>query len=166
MKKSILDKDEQKKKCGKVVNIPDKAGGAKSQKASGVGEGGGKRSPRKGGKKKTLDSETQEALHKGAKKALRQAVKAKVKKEKEKIAEVLVNKVKSGDMRGAVMVLSLMEHGNKEGKDGKKRHDGLKLIDLLESEPEWEGEEAEAAAAGMGAKVSEAANQQGSKLAG
>ena len=165
MRKSSLDKEKQEKKSGKVVTMPDKTGGAENQEAGGAGAGGGDKSPRKGGKKKAQDSETQEALHKGVKKALRRAVKAKVKKEKEKIAEVLVNKVKDGDMRGAVMVLSLMEHSNKEGKDGKKKHDGLKLIDLLESEPEWEGEEAETATTVVEAGVCQSASQQASKIA-
>ncbi len=157
MRKSSLDKKKQEKKSGKVVTMPDNTGGA--------GAGGGDKSPRKSGKKNAQDSETREALHKGVKKALRRAVKANVKKEKEKIAEVLVNKVKNGDMRGAVMVLSLMEHGNKEGKDGKKKHDGLKLIDLLESEPEWEGEEAETATTVVEAGVCQSASQQASKIA-
>ena len=158
MRKSSLDQEKQEKKGGKVVTMPDKTGGVENQAVGGAGAGGGNKAPRKGGKKKVLDSETQEELHKGAKKALRRAVEAEVRKEKEKIAEVLVSKVKDGDMRGAVMVLSLMEHGDKEDKDVKKKRGGLKLIDLLESEPEWEGDEAETVAAGGGAGVSKLAS--------
>jgi hypothetical protein len=158
MRKSNLNQEKREKKSGKVVTMPDKAGGVENQEVVVGGEGGGDKAPRQAGKK-PRKNEVQEGEHKGAKKALRRAVKVQVKKEKEKIAEVLVDKVKNGDMRGASMVLTLMEHGTKDGKSGKKRHGGLKLIDLLESEPEWEGEEAESAAAGGGAGVSKLASQ-------
>jgi hypothetical protein len=165
MMKSSLDKPEnkKKKKSGKVVTMPDKTGDQKNQETGVAGADGGDKAPRKSGRKPGK-KEVEEEEHKGAKKALRQAVRAEVKKRKEKIAEALVNRIGDGDMRGAAMVLSLMEHGNKEGEDGKKRHGGLKLIDLLESDTEWEGEEAEAPA-GAGTEKSEAASEQESKRA-
>ena len=159
MRKSSLDKKKQEKKRGKVVTMPEKSGDAEIQEAGGANKGAGAKAPRKGGKKNAPDSEAQEEMHKGAKKALRRAVKAEVKKDREKIARALVERTIKGDVRGTEMLLSLMEHNNKEGKDGKKKHGGLKLIDLLESEPEWEGEEAESAAAGGGAGVSKLASQ-------
>jgi hypothetical protein len=158
-----LDKKKQEKKHGKVVTMPDKTGDAEIEEAGGANEGAGAKAPCKGGKKnapdseaqeemhngakKALDSDAQEELHKGAKKALRRAVKAEVKKDRERIAKALVKRTLQGDVRGTEMLLSLMEHGNKEGKDGKKKRSGPSLLDLLESEPEWEGEETETAAA-------------------
>ena len=165
MRKSSLNQKKLEKKSGKVVTKPDKTGGVENREVGGGGEGGGDKAARKSGKKKALDSEAQEELHMGAKKALRRALKAEVKKDRERIAKVLVSRTLLGDVRGTEMLLSLMEHGNKEDKDGKKKRGGLKLIDLLESEPEWEGEEAETAAAGGGAGVSALTSQQAGKLA-
>ena len=139
MRKSSLDEEKREKISGKVVAMPDKTGGAESREAGGGGEGAVDEAPRKGSKKNVQVNEAQEELHKGAKKALRRAVKVEVKKESGKIAEVLVSKVKNGDMRGAQMVLSLMEHG-KEAKDKKKKRSGPKLADLQPSEPEWDEE--------------------------
>ncbi len=160
-----LDKKKQEKKRGNVVTMPEKTGDAEIQEAGGANEGAGDKATRKGGKKNAPDSKAQEEMHKGAKKALRRAVKEAVKKNRQMIAQALVDRTVKGDVRDAEMLLTMMEHNNKEGKDGKKKHGGLKLIDLLESEPEWEGEEAESAAAGGGAGVSETASEQGSKLA-
>ena len=76
--------------------------------------------------------------HKGAKKALRQAVKAEVKKQSREIARKLVHKAVDGDIKGAAMVLSLMD---KERADNeRKRHErsGPSWAELLASEPEWD----------------------------
>jgi hypothetical protein len=70
MRKSSLDKEKQEKKRGKVVTMPDKTGDAEIQEVGGGGEGAGNKAPHRGRKKKVLDSDAKEELHKGAKKAL------------------------------------------------------------------------------------------------
>jgi hypothetical protein len=76
--------------------------------------------------------------HKGAKKALRHAVKAKVKAESSAIATSLVEKVKKGDMKGTEIVLSLMENAKEEKTKKKKKRCGPSWAELLASEPEWD----------------------------
>lgn len=73
---------------------------------------------------------------KGAKKALRNAVKTKVKQECTLIAGALVNKVKTGDKRCADLVLSMVEP-KKRGK--KNQHGGMNEGEQMASEPEWDG---------------------------
>ena len=77
--------------------------------------------------------------HKGARKVLRQAVKAVVKEKSAAIAQKLVSKVQEGDMRGTEMVLSLIEK-KKQDKDAKKKkkRSGPSWAELLASEPEWD----------------------------
>lgn len=116
--------------------------------------------PEKAGKKKNAKAEEEPAQtvempenledYKGARKQLRQAVKAVVKANTAKIAEKIVEKAKDGDMRD---MLSLIEK-KKAGKAGKKKkRDGPSWAELLASEPEWDGEDGEAA----GQQVSEPA---------
>jgi len=76
--------------------------------------------------------------YKGAKKALRHALKAKVKAERVKIAEKLVEKVTQGDMKGTEIVLSLMEKAKSENEKKKKKRSGPSWAELLASEPEWD----------------------------
>lgn len=83
--------------------------------------------------------------YKGARKELRHAVKAVVKANSTKIAKKLLEKAEGGDMRGTEMMLSLIEK-KKADKDGKKKkRNGPSWAELLASEPEWTGEEDEAA---------------------
>ena len=76
--------------------------------------------------------------YKGARKKLRHAVKAAVKAKSAELAQRLVKKAEEGDMRGAEMMLSLIEK-KKPGKDGKtKKRSGPSWAELLASEPEWD----------------------------
>ncbi|MFZ0339206.1 MAG: hypothetical protein WAL45_14320 [Terracidiphilus sp.] len=76
--------------------------------------------------------------YKGARKKLRDAVKAVVKNKSVAIAETLVRKVEKGDMRGTEVVLSLIEK-KKQGKDAQKKvRSGPSWAELLASEPEWD----------------------------
>ena len=84
-------------------------------------------------------AEVDEKAYKGAKKALRKAVKAEVKKKSKDFAEKLVAKATSGDIRGAEIVLSLMDNAKaEEDAKKKKKRDGPSWAELLVSEPEWD----------------------------
>jgi hypothetical protein len=85
-----------------------------------------------------LAADVEPKEYKGAKKALRHALKAKVKAERVKIAEKLVEKVTQGDMKGTEIVLSLMEKGKEEDAKKKKKREGPSWAELLASEPEWD----------------------------
>lgn len=77
--------------------------------------------------------------YKGARKKLRHAVKAAVKAKSVELAQKLVSKAEEGDMRGAEMMLSLIEK-KKQGKEVKtKKRGGPSWAELLASEPEWDG---------------------------
>jgi hypothetical protein len=77
--------------------------------------------------------------HKGAKKALRHAVKAKVKEQRTNIAEKLVAKVvNEGDLKGTAMVLTIMEKTRKDGENGGKKQKGANWAQLLVLEQECE----------------------------
>lgn len=77
--------------------------------------------------------------HKGAKKALRQAVKAQIKIKSSEIARKLVDKAAEGDMQGTAIMLSLMDK-TQAGSDQKKRKKRSEpsWAELLASEPEWD----------------------------
>lgn len=78
--------------------------------------------------------------YKGARKQLRHAVKAVVKANTARLARKMVEKAQDGDIRGAEMMLSLIEK-KKAGKEGKKKkRDGPSWAELLASEPEWDDE--------------------------
>jgi hypothetical protein len=84
-------------------------------------------------------AEVDEKAYKGAKKALRKAVKAEVKKQSVDIARRLVSKASSGDMHGTEMVLSVMKIAKAEDDPKKKKkRDGPSWAELLVSEPEWD----------------------------
>jgi hypothetical protein len=88
---------------------------------------------------KSEAAEAAEKAYKGAKKALRKAVKAEVKKQSEDIARKLVSKASSGDMHGTEMVLSVMKIAKaEEDAKKKKKRDGPSWAELLVSEPEWD----------------------------
>ncbi len=75
---------------------------------------------------------------KSAKKTLRDAVKAEVKKKSADIARQLVEKAAEGDMRGTAVVLSLIEKAKQENAAKRKKRSGPSWAELLASEPEWE----------------------------
>ncbi len=76
--------------------------------------------------------------YKGARKKLRHAVKAVVKANSDTLAEKIVGKAQDGDVRGAEMMLSLIEK-MKPGKEAKKKkREGPSWAELLASEPEWD----------------------------
>jgi hypothetical protein len=114
MGKSKVDKVKQPKK-NKVVTMPRTNTGEDAE-ASGNGE------------EKDAAERIEEEDHKGARKALRQAVKTVVKVRRAKIAEKLVEKTEDGDAHCAAMVLSLMEK-KKDGEDDN--WDGPGLADIL-----------------------------------
>jgi hypothetical protein len=85
-----------------------------------------------------LAADVEPKEYKGAKKALRHALKAKVKAERVKIAEKLVEKVTQGDMKGTEIVLTLMEKDKDENAKKRKKREGPSWAELLASEPEWD----------------------------
>jgi len=87
--------------------------------------------------------------YKGAEKTLREAVKARVRKESSEIARTLVEHVKKGDMHGAEVVLSLLHKAKEEDDAKKKKRSGPNWAELLASEPEWD-ESMEARGQGTG----------------
>jgi hypothetical protein len=77
--------------------------------------------------------------HKGARKALRHAVKAAVKEQKTKIAKTLVDKAMEGNTRSAEMMLELMHKKKKDGEGGKKKKQkGASWAQLLALEDEYD----------------------------
>jgi len=118
MRESCLDEKKPEKKNGKATTVSGRVTAVRA-----VGDESAKAVP-----------------HKGAKKALRQAVKVAVEKRSRLIAETLVNKVTQGDMRGAEMLLSLIERAKKENKKkvARKIKPRASAAELLASEPEWE----------------------------
>ena len=138
MTTSKQDKErKQEQTRGKMVTMSRKAGVTK-QATEGKGAAAATAKAAQG-----IEGSQNEAAetgeHKGATKALRHALKAKVKTQSEQIAQMLVTKVKEGDMKGTEMVLSLIEK-KKEGTDGKKKkkRSGPSWAELLASEPEWD----------------------------
>jgi hypothetical protein len=137
MTTSMQDKErKQEQTRGKMVTMSRKAGVTK-QATEGKGAAAATAKAAQG-----IEGSQNEAAetgeHKGATKALRHALKAKVKAESEQIAQTLVTKVKEGDMKGTEMVPSLIEK-KKEGTDGKKKkRSGPSWAELLASEPEWD----------------------------
>ena len=127
---------KQGKKSGKVLTMPEKAGVTKQATE---GRGAAATAKAAQGIERSQNEAAETGEHKGATKALRHALKAKVKTQSEQIAQMLVTKVKEGDMKGTEMVLSLIEK-KKEGTDGKKKkkRSGPSWAELLASEPEWD----------------------------
>ncbi len=76
--------------------------------------------------------------YKGARKKLRHAVKAAVKAKSAELAQRLVKKAEEGDMRGAEMMLSLIEKKKQDKDARKKKRSGPSWAELLASEPEWD----------------------------
>ena len=74
--------------------------------------------------------------HKGAKKALRRAVKVEVKNNSTSIAKALVNKTTCGDMRSAKMLMNLMDKPGKDDDD--EGYEGMSTAEMLASEPPWD----------------------------
>lgn len=121
MSRRKLDGDgEEEKKKGKLVTMPRKRGVA--------GNPGGQAGTKAAAPK----------APKSAKKTLRDAVKAEVKKKSADIARHLVEKAVEGDMRGTAVVLSLIERAKQENAASKKKRSGPSWAELLASEPEWE----------------------------
>jgi hypothetical protein len=139
MGKSKLTRKKQEAKS-MVVTIP-RRGGGKNAEAGGDGdEKAAAETPDKSKKKATEEDEKEES--KGAKKALRHAVKKVVKENSGPIADALVKETENGDMRSAAMVLSLIE--KKKKKDGEDDDwDGPSLSEILVPDQLWR-EKAEA----------------------
>jgi hypothetical protein len=117
---SNLDKDRKRKgqrgrateKAGSkraTVQESAKAESRKSKDADGAEEAKPKRGrPRSKKKSGAEETSVDPANHKGARKALRHAVKAAVKQDSGKIAKSLVNTAAQGNLRSAEMMLELM----------------------------------------------------------
>ncbi len=136
MGKCRLDEDEKKSKAAKA---PKKTGGTNRAKAGGSGGKKAAAKKRATGKPKTPEPDDK-AEYRGAKKALRRAVKKVVKAKCDAIAQTLVEKTEGGDMRSAALVITLMDKKKDGGDD--EASDGPSAAELLASEPEWD-EEAE-----------------------
>ena len=152
MRKSELDKiEERSKKRGRPKKAEGgesaQAGGGESAQAGGSGEeAASKEKPSRRRKskaeKEAEEEEKEKEAAKGARRALRHAVKKVVKMKCGSLALKLMEETEMGNMRSAAMMISLME--KKQEGDGEKRHGGLTAADLLGSEQEWDGETAEA----------------------
>jgi hypothetical protein len=68
---------------------------------------------------------------------LRNSVNSLVSQQADEIAKALIDKTKAGNMTGARILVELSGAG-KPPDPVKKKHGGLKLIDLLESDSEWD----------------------------
>jgi len=86
----------------------------------------------------TGDTVAKATSSKGAKKTLRDAVKAEVRKKSADLARKLVDQAADGDLKGAEIVLSLMENAKQENNAKKKKRGGPSWAELLASEPEWD----------------------------
>ena len=137
-------KREQQKKEAKT---PGKSGGVAN---NGTAEGTAKKAAEGDAGTRTSDASCKDAKgaeeedHKGAKKALRRAVKVEVKKRRAEIATSLVNKTTSGDMRGATILLNLIDKSGKHDED--EGYEGMSTAEMLASEPEWDEDEDDSAA--------------------
>jgi len=68
---------------------------------------------------------------------LRNSVNSLVGQQADEIAQALIDKTKAGNMTGARILVELSGAG-KPPEPVNKKHGGLKLIDLLESDSEWD----------------------------
>ena len=125
MTKSKLGQKKHETK-DKVVTMPQTDGGEEAEAGANGDEKAATEKP-SGGK---ATEEDEKAKGKGAKKALRHAVKEAVKKNKEQIAGSLVTRTVGGDMHCAAMMVSLMEKKKKDGEDDDD-WDGPGLADIL-----------------------------------
>jgi vacuolar-type H+-ATPase subunit E/Vma4 len=92
------------------------------------------------GKRKTTEKEDKKKRKKsgkGARKALRHAVKKVVNENYDAIAETLMKGTKSGDLRSTDRLIELMEKKKKSGDDDFD-HDGPSLAEQLAAEPSWD----------------------------
>lgn len=128
-----------KEKKNNVVTMPPKEVGDDAAAIKNSDEAAAGKRPRDG-KRKTKEKEEKKERNKfgkGARKALRHAVKKKVKERSDTIAAKLVEKTEGGDMRSADMVLALMEKKKKGGEDDFD-YDGPSLAEQLAAEPSWD----------------------------
>jgi hypothetical protein len=150
MGKSKVDKEKQEQK-NKVVTMPRTDGGEDAE----AGANGDEAAAEKPGRGKATE-EDEKAKRKGAKKALRHAVKEAVKKNKEQIAGSLVTRTVGGDMHCAAMMVSLMEKKKKDGGDDDD-WDGPGLADILVPGQLWREKAAAKQAANEEEEKTEAA---------
>jgi len=129
-------KPKQNRKSGKLLEMPDRADGMKPALEGEVLPPETETAAQ--GPERAVGAEIAPEAYKGAKKALRHALKAKVKAQREQIAETLVEKMKKGDMKGTEIVLTLMEKPKEENAKKKKKRDGPSWAELLVSEPEYD----------------------------
>jgi hypothetical protein len=81
-------------------------------------------------------TEPEKAVRGNGVERLKKAANRQVARKSEELAEVLMNKALEGRVESARLLVTLAEKKKPQEKPQKKSH-GLKLIDLLESEPEW-----------------------------
>ncbi len=126
MSRRKLDGDgEEEAKKVNLMTMPGRRGAVRNGGAS-------------AGTKVVQTGAPKSAKSRSAKKALRDAVKAEVKKKSADIARQLVEKAAEGDMRGTAVVLSLIEKAKQENAATRKMRSGPSWAELLASEPEWE----------------------------
>ena len=153
MGRKRLNQKEREKKDN-VVTMSRRSGG---EDAEAGGNGDGKAAVEKPVKSKEKETEEDEkAKRKGAKKALRHAVKKVVKANSEPLAGTLMEGTKDGNMSCAAMMAELMEKKKTDGEDDDD-WDGPSLSEILVPGQLWKGnaatkqtendEEAEAEAA-------------------
>ena len=105
--------------------------------------------PAKPGPKKDANK-----ARKGAGNSLRKAVKKFVKEHNVKIAESLTARTEAGDMRGAAVMISLMER-KKAAENGRKWR-GPSVAELLATGPEWNENMDEESGVSIGGREPEA----------
>ena len=124
MSRRKLDRKGEKGKTGeKLLRMPEKSGemdGEKERKAV------------------SIDSPAKKDSRRESRKELREALKLEVEKESSRIAASLVHQVKNGDLRGAEVVLSLLQKAKEEDAEIKVIQSGPSWAELLASEPEWD----------------------------
>jgi len=125
------ERSEWKQRRTKAANESGKAGRATKQEAG-----------------RSAENSEIAGADKAQKKELRKALKNAVRVQSKEIAESLITSAMNGDMRGAQVLIKAVAPERKT-RAAKKKWSGPSAAELLASEPEWEGDEAEGAA-GMG----------------
>ena len=134
---SALDKENVKPKRSKPKEAASKEDAtAEENGGKAAAAAKPKRPPKSAAQKAAAKKKKEKAATKGARKALREAVKKVVKAECDEIAKKLLEETKLGNMRSASMMLSLME----KKKDKEGNHDVPSEAELLGSEEQWKDE--------------------------
>ncbi len=162
MRKSSQNKEKREKKCKTKKKLQK----ADETENTNEGEDGAQSilaNKPKRGKDEAQPRDKWKAPQKGARKALHKAVTVAVKARSAEIALSLLDRTAKGDMRGAAMMISLMEPMKKDGEEGKSEGSGPSLAELLESEPPWNESMEKRSEAGMGRREADLRTLESSK---